>query len=103
MSQRASFLIASEDLQAAEALGAVLFEAGFGGKRVASMAEALLELERGAYDVVIADHVLKDGSGGALPQAKGGTAFGGVSPPYTFAAAPSTVPVVRQVPIPVFA
>jgi len=69
VSQRASFLIASEDLQAAEALGSVLFEAGFGGKRVASAAEALSELERGSYDVVIADQALKDMPGGALPRA----------------------------------
>jgi two-component system response regulator AtoC len=53
---RSSFLIASGDAASVEALGAVLFGAGFAGRRVASGAEALAELERSAYDVVIADH-----------------------------------------------
>jgi two-component system, NtrC family, response regulator AtoC len=69
VSQRYRFLIASEDLAAAEALGAVLFEAGFGGRRVESAGEALAELEREAYDVVIADQGLRDMPGGTLPKA----------------------------------
>jgi len=66
---RANFLIASGDAVAVEALAAVLFEAGFAGKRVASAEDALAELERGSYDVVIADHGLRDLPGGALPKA----------------------------------
>jgi two-component system response regulator AtoC len=69
VSQRYRFLIASEDLAAAEALGAVLFEAGFAGRRVDRASEALAELDREAYDVVIADHALPDLPGGALPKA----------------------------------
>ena len=66
---RANFLIASADDAASEALGAVLFAAGFGGRRVATGKDALLELERGSYDVVIADQGLRDVPGGALPKA----------------------------------
>jgi len=69
VSTRANFLIASNDEQTADALGALLFEAGFGGKRVGSAAEALAEVERGSYDVVIADQSLRDLPGGALPKA----------------------------------
>jgi DNA-binding response OmpR family regulator len=57
---RASFLIASSDATASEALGAVLFGAGFAGLRVTSGANALAELDRGAYDVVIGDYELDD-------------------------------------------
>jgi two-component system response regulator AtoC len=63
---RASFLIASEDLDAADALGSVLFEAGFSGRRVATAAEALALVERGSFDVLIADQGLADLPGGAF-------------------------------------
>src|SRR5262245_15266257 len=63
---RSSFLIASADTTTSEALGTILFDAGFAGRRVTSGAAALAELERGAYDVVIADHEL--GSGALLPK-----------------------------------
>jgi two-component system response regulator AtoC len=65
---RSRFLIASADTATADLLGAILFDAGFAGRRVASGAEALSELEQGAYDVVIADHELGDVSGAALPK-----------------------------------
>jgi two-component system response regulator AtoC len=59
-------LIASEDLEAADALGSVLFDAGFGGRRVGSGADALAALEAGSYDVLIADQSLSDLPGAAL-------------------------------------
>ena len=69
MTGRANFLIASRDVDLADALGAVLFTAGFAGKRVGSAAEVFAELERGSYDVVIADQSLGDLPAGALPKA----------------------------------
>jgi DNA-binding NtrC family response regulator len=69
MNTRSRFLIASSDSATAESLGAILFDADFAGRRVTSGAEALSELERGAYDVVIADHDLDDASGFLLPAA----------------------------------
>ena len=66
---RASFLIASSDESTAEALGAILFAAGFGGKRVGSGDEALAEIELGSYDVLIADAALSGVPGAALPRA----------------------------------
>ncbi|HEV8548862.1 MAG TPA: sigma-54 dependent transcriptional regulator [Polyangiaceae bacterium] len=66
---RARFLIVSDDLQTAEALGALLFSAGYGGKRVANAAEAFAELERDSYAVIIADHGVRDVPGAALPRA----------------------------------
>jgi two-component system response regulator AtoC len=59
---RSSFLIASADGATSEALGAILFDAGFAGRRVPDTAEALAELDRGAYDVVILDHDLAGGA-----------------------------------------
>src|SRR5262249_45812313 len=69
VSTRANFLIASQDVAQADALGALLFEAGFGGKRVGSAREALAEVERGSYGVVIADQTLGGLPGVALPKA----------------------------------
>ncbi len=63
---RSSFLIVSADDTAAEALGGVLFGAGFAGRRVSTGESALEELDRDAYDVVIADHDLADLPGAAL-------------------------------------
>jgi DNA-binding NtrC family response regulator len=65
---RSSFLIVSTDSATAEALGAILFDAGFAGRRVSSDSAALTELDRGAYDVVIADHVLGDSSAAGLTE-----------------------------------
>jgi two-component system response regulator AtoC len=69
MAQRASFLIASNDGATADGLGAILFGAGFNGKRVASAAEALEALDDGSFDVLIADHALPGAAGGGLPAA----------------------------------
>jgi len=66
---RVNFLIASGDAAAAEALGALLFEAGFGGKRATSSSQAFEELERASFDVIIADQSLRDLPGGAFPKA----------------------------------
>src|SRR6187399_1397213 len=66
---RVNFLIASGDAAAAEALGALLFEAGFGGKRATSSSQAFEELERASFDVIIADQSLRDVPGGAFPKA----------------------------------
>ncbi len=69
IAQRASFLIASTDGTTADALGGILFGAGFNGKRVASAAEALSALDDGSFDVVIADHSLASVPGGSFPAA----------------------------------
>jgi len=62
-------LIASADSATADALGAMLFDAGFSGRRVATGEAALLEVERGSYDVLIADQALSDVPAASLPRA----------------------------------
>jgi len=69
MGQRASFLIASDDGATADVLGAILFGAGFNGKRVANAAQALEALDAGSFDVVIAEHALAGVAAGSFPSA----------------------------------
>ena len=51
---RSSFLIASVDAAASEALGTILFDAGFAGRRVTSGADALAELDQSALELEVA-------------------------------------------------
>ena len=55
-----SFLIASADDANAAALEALLFETGARGRRVKTAQEALLALDQGSYEVLIADVALSD-------------------------------------------
>jgi two-component system response regulator AtoC len=58
--ERPSLLIASADDSSVQALGGMLLDAGFAGRRVRSGVEALAELEQGSYEVVILDRDLAD-------------------------------------------
>ncbi|HVJ20588.1 MAG TPA: response regulator, partial [Polyangiaceae bacterium] len=60
MPDRPSLLIASADDSSVQALGGMLLDAGFTGRRVRSRAEAMAELEQGSYEVVILDRDLPD-------------------------------------------